>query len=91
MKCLAMFLIMMIFSYVIMITPAYYPAEEEIITGDGIEEMTTKNTYILKEGEKYYTIHKSEIRGKIEKEELSSEEVKEMQENGFEVKENEEK
>ncbi len=53
--------------------------------------MTTKNTYILKEGEKYYTIHKSEIRGKIEKEELSSEEVKEMQENGFEVKENEEK
>lgn len=91
MKCLAMFLIMMIFSYVIMITPAYYPAEEEIITGEGIEEMTTKNTYILKEGEKYYTIHKSEIRGKIEKEELSSEEVKEMQENGFEVKENEEK
>ena len=52
MKCLAMFLIMMIFSYVIMITPAYYPAEEEIITGEGIEEMTTKNTYILKEGEK---------------------------------------
>ena len=91
MKCLAMFLIMMIFFYVIMITPAYYPAEEEIITGEGIEEMTTKNTYILKEGEKYYTIHKSEIRGKIEKEELSSEEVKEMQENGFEVKENEEK
>ena len=29
-----------------------------------------------------YTIDKSEIRGKIEKEELSSEEVKEMQENG---------
>ena len=65
--------------------------KDQIITGEGIEEMLPENTYILKEGEKYYTVHKSEIRERIEKEELPSDEVEEMQRNGFEVKENEER
>ena len=72
-----------------MITPAYDTPKDQIITGEGIEEMLPENTYILKEGKKYYTVHKSEIRERIEKEELPSDEVEEMQRNGFEVKETE--
>ena len=85
-KYISMFFVVIIFSYMFMITP-----KDQIITGEGIEEMLPENTYILKEGEKYYTVHKSEIRERIEKEELPPDEVEEMQRNGFEVKENEER
>ena len=90
-KYIGLFLVVIIFSYMFMITPAYDTPKDQIITGEGIEEMLPENTYILKEGEKYYTVHKSEIRERIEKEELPSDEVEEMQRNGFEVKENEER
>ena len=90
-KYISMFFVVIIFSYMFMITPAYDTPKDQIITGEGIEEMLPENTYILKEGEKYYTVHKSEIRERIEKEELPPDEVEEMQRNGFEVKENEER
>ena len=88
-KYMVYFFLMIVLSYTVVIQPAYDPPIDEIITEEGIEEMLPENTYILKEGEKYYTVHKSEIRERIEKEELPSDEVEEMQRNGFEVKETE--
>ena len=67
------------------IQPAYDPPEDEIITEEGMEELTPDNTYVQKEGDKYYMIYKND------KDEISKEDAEEMKMSGFEVKENEEK
>ena len=64
---------------------AYDPPEDEIITEEGMEELTPDNTYVQKEGDKYYMIYKND------KDEISKEDAEEMKMSGFEVKENEEK
>ena len=50
-----------------------------------MEELTPDNTYVQKEGDKYYMIYKND------KDEISKEDAEEMNMSGFEVKENEER
>ena len=52
---------------------------------EGMEELTPDNTYVQKEGDKYYMIYKND------KDEISKEDAEEMKMSGFEVKENEER
>ena len=77
--------VMIVLSYTVVIQPAYDPPEDEIITEEGMEELTPDNTYVQKEGDKYYMIYKND------KDEISKEDAEEMKMSGFEVKENEEK
>ena len=79
------FFLMIVLSYTVVIQPAYDPPEDEIITEEGMEELTPDNTYVQKEGDKYYIIYKND------KDEISKEDAEEMKMSGFEVKENEEK
>ena len=78
------FFLMIVLSYTVVIQPAYDPPEDEIITEEGMEELTPDNTYVQKEGDKYYMIYKNDI------DEISKEDAEEMKMSGFEVKENEE-
>ena len=77
--------VMIVLSYTVVIQPAYDPPEDEIITEEGMEELTPDNTYVQKEGDKYYMIYKND------KDEISKEDAEEMKMSGFEVKENEER
>ena len=84
-KYMVYFFLMIVLSYTVVIQPAYDPPEDEIITEEGMEELTPDNTYVQKEGDKYYMIYKND------KDEISKEDAEEMKMSGFEVKENEEK
>ena len=77
--------VMIVLSYTVVIQPAYDPPEDEIITEEGMEELTPDNTYVQKEGDKYYMIYEND------KDEISKEDAEEMKMSGFEVKENEER
>ena len=84
-KYMVYFFLMIVLSYTVVIQPAYDPPEDEIITEEGMEELTPDNTYVQKEGDKYYMMYEND------KDEISKEDAEEMKMNGFEVKENEEK
>ncbi len=84
-KYMVYFFLMIVLSYTVFIQPAYDPPEDEIITEEGMEELTPDNTYVQKEGDKYYMIYKND------KDEISKEDAEEMKMSGFEVKENEER
>ena len=84
-KYMVYFFLMIVLSYTVVIQPAYDPPEDEIITEEGMEELTPDNTYVQKEGDKYYMIYKND------KDEISKEDAEEMKMSGFEVKENEER
>ena len=81
-KYMVYFFLMIVLSYTVVIQPAYDPPEDEIITEEGMEELTPDNTYVQKEGDKYYMIYKND------KDELSKEEAEELKMSGYEEKEN---
>lgn len=68
-------------SYVFIPLPAYDPPVEEIVTSEEVIELTPENSYVEKEGDKYYWIYENQ------KDEIDETDKEELQQQGFEVRE----
>lgn len=71
----------LILSYVFIPLPAYDPPVEEIVTSEEVIELTPENSYVEKEGDKYYWIYENQ------KDEIDETDKEELQQQGFEVRE----